>query len=258
MSPRVAQGAKFRPTTFNVVQPCAVENEDDSDDVSAYESDAGEPATDSGDEIEVHIGPTRHSAAPLGLEDLWIPSCHSGKGRLPILSTPGCLRLSDVLNLSALRGYEDAKRSSGPLSFGSVIHMNCGSRRHCRPCMFERAPTSCKRKWLCDFCHLHFSETKKARSISRAMAATQQGFGQFMGQHKLPLTSSVHKTFNKLSVGGAFSDLASLMLTHEEKVSRQFREGGNHAANVPMPRFSLIKQNPASVRRGGQLANFES
>mmetsp|Transcript_24379 Transcript_24379/g.44741 ORF Transcript_24379/g.44741 Transcript_24379/m.44741 type:complete len:227 (-) Transcript_24379:68-748(-) len=95
--------------------------------------------------LEVQVGPSFHSAHPLYLPNIRLPS--TVRYPAPCQSNPRAVALSDVLRLTEVR--------RPPASFGSAVHLIQGVGTACRPCMFERRAGRCSKAILCDFCHLH-------------------------------------------------------------------------------------------------------
>jgi len=111
-----------------------------------WEAEGSECSETSVDDLEVIVGPSRHAAKPYDLRQLKIYSVRTQSWE-PIRSTPSTLYFTDVIRLS------EAQVPTRSLSFGSVLHMN-GSVQ-CRPCTYDRPKRQCKKKWLCDSCHMH-------------------------------------------------------------------------------------------------------
>jgi len=111
-------------------------------------SECSETMVNDPNDLEVIVGPSQHAAKPHDLRQLKIWSVRTQSWE-PIRSTPSTLYFTDIINLS------QAQAPSRTLSFGSILHMN-GSPQ-CRPCTFERPRRQCKKRWLCDSCHMHIS-----------------------------------------------------------------------------------------------------
>jgi len=101
---------------------------------------------DAADDFEIIVGPSEHAARPYDLNQLGALNLRT-QGWEPIRSTKSVLYFTDVIRLT------EAHIPTRPLSFGSVLHLN--GLAECRPCSFERTNHGCKKKWLCDFCHMH-------------------------------------------------------------------------------------------------------
>merc|ERR1719401_623486 len=123
-------------------------------------------------------------------------------------STMRTVSLINILSLSSSKVSMDERRAGSPLSFGSIVHILFGSRTHCRPCMFDRIPSSCTRQWLCDFCHVHYHEGKKARTRNRLLAKAEKNSASaqdvFVGRFQTsgPATAAPPHNLHKSSGGG--------------------------------------------------------
>jgi len=115
-----------------------------------YNEDTFETSSESSDDaaknFEIIVGPTKHAAKPYDLNQLGVFSWRTQSWE-PIRSTQSTLYLTDVIRLT------EGHMPTRPLSFGSVLHLN--GLVECRACTFERANRVCKKKWLCDSCHMH-------------------------------------------------------------------------------------------------------
>jgi len=125
----------------------------DKEEAEALESEP-EVASEDEEPLQVLVGPSQLASAPWAINDLWLLQPPKEEGgafeKVMISSSPDVLRLSDTKLLAA------ARPDGLPLSFGYIVHLRFGRRQPCRPCMFEKSKTrSCRRSWLCDFCHLH-------------------------------------------------------------------------------------------------------
>jgi len=123
------------------------------DDMTDVDSEI-ESAWDNEEDVQVLVGPSQLASAPWVINDLWLEAPPETPGgppqRVMIRSMPNRLLLSETRLLSL------ARPDGLPISFGSVVHLRFGKRQPCRSCMFEKSNTrSCRRSWLCDFCHLH-------------------------------------------------------------------------------------------------------
>jgi len=107
---------------------------------------SSESSDDAAKNFEIIVGPTKHAARPYDLNQLGVFSWRT-QSLEPIRSTQSALYLTDVIRLT------EAHMPTRPLSFGSVLHLN--GLVECRACTFERANRVCKKKWLCDSCHMH-------------------------------------------------------------------------------------------------------
>eukprot|EP00929_Paragymnodinium_shiwhaense_P012885 TRINITY_DN120765_c0_g1_i1.p1 TRINITY_DN120765_c0_g1~~TRINITY_DN120765_c0_g1_i1.p1 ORF type:complete len:628 (+),score=113.78 TRINITY_DN120765_c0_g1_i1:177-2060(+) len=103
------------------------------------------------DEDEYIVGPTHMSVHPYNLQDMYLINDMGEKAF--VLSGP------KELHFSELKLLITPPQPGVKLSYGSILHMNYDAGK-CRPCMFERVVGRCRRRWLCDFCHMH---TKKVQ-----------------------------------------------------------------------------------------------
>lgn len=124
----------------------------------AEDSEGSASGSEGSSDVDIIIGPTEAAFSPKTSADLSL----EGTGRCgercfyKIQSRSRAAYFSDILRLTAL-GVSQGRR---PLSFGSAVHLeqdsqSGGEPESCRPCMFERKSRHCRKRWLCDFCHLH-------------------------------------------------------------------------------------------------------
>uniref|UniRef100_A0A6U6NXJ1 Uncharacterized protein n=1 Tax=Zooxanthella nutricula TaxID=1333877 RepID=A0A6U6NXJ1_9DINO len=167
-APRFVPGEDFVTRHGSVVAVDPLGDVFDSDidescleDVDSVKSE--DDASGQMDDVQIVLGPTHWAAAPHSLHDFQVNGVR-------MRSTMRTVSLIDILSLSSSKVSMDERRAGSPLSFGSIVHILFGSRTHCRPCMFDRIPSSCTRQWLCDFCHVHYHEGKKARTRNRMLS----------------------------------------------------------------------------------------
>lgn len=132
-------------------------------------SESSRESDQPGDQVQIIVGPSEHAFRPKPFRAIKLPAIKvpdraddSPSTSTPsteltarssvqefseLESRPGRLSLLDILRLSRAR-------QEAPASFGSAQHLS-GEVANCRTCIFERFPGRCRKRWLCDFCHLH-------------------------------------------------------------------------------------------------------
>jgi len=122
----------------------------DDDTQSVMSSDSDPEGT------EIIVGPTHLAVSPKEFDDLRLRDRDGQYVKLK--SSSRALFLSDIQRLTAA---PQGGLYNTLLSFGSSLHLN-KMTQYCRPCMFERRARNCHKMWLCDFCHMHTSQTHKS------------------------------------------------------------------------------------------------
>jgi len=159
------------PTAVVAVLSSAAEIFDDDDAEFAcsddYQESEADAASDGEDPTQVLVGPSPLASAPWSINDLWLEDTSADAGAAAkknfIKSHGGRLFLSETKMLT------DMRPSASPISFGSLVHLRFGKLKKCRPCMFEKSATrTCRRSWLCDFCHLHIRGGSAAEGSPQA------------------------------------------------------------------------------------------
>jgi len=122
----------------------------DDDIESVMSSDSDPEGTD------IIVGPTHLAVSPKEFDDLRLRDRDGQYVKLK--SSSRALFFSDIQRLTAA---PQGGLYNTLLSFGSSLHLN-KMTQYCRPCMFERRARNCHKMWLCDFCHMHTSQTHKS------------------------------------------------------------------------------------------------
>eukprot|EP00931_Biecheleriopsis_adriatica_P043163 TRINITY_DN24685_c0_g1_i1.p1 TRINITY_DN24685_c0_g1~~TRINITY_DN24685_c0_g1_i1.p1 ORF type:complete len:365 (+),score=62.72 TRINITY_DN24685_c0_g1_i1:79-1173(+) len=67
------------------------------------------------------------------------------------------------------------KKLPGCLSFGSALHLRENCTELCQVCSFSRKTRTCKKSWLCDFCHMQPAQSRPRKKGSGAFQVSQLG-----------------------------------------------------------------------------------
>mmetsp|Transcript_8979 Transcript_8979/g.21288 ORF Transcript_8979/g.21288 Transcript_8979/m.21288 type:complete len:299 (+) Transcript_8979:102-998(+) len=83
------------------------------------------------------------------------------------ISSRGCVALSDCM---IMRGISSGQNT---LSFGTALHLGRACTILCSVCSFNSSNRTCKKAWLCDFCHARSTQPRNKKKGSGAWQVSQ-------------------------------------------------------------------------------------
>jgi len=224
------------PTSSKLIKKELVAGDFSGDDMTDVDSEL-EPASDGEEPVQVLVGPSQLASAPWVINDLWLEGPAKTPGgqpeRIMITSTASKLLLSETRLLTL------ARPDGLPISFGSVVHLRFGKRQPCRSCMFEKSSTrSCRRSWLCDFCHLHTRGSGNNANL-QPQPQPQQQQQQPQQKQQRPLTKQQKATRGQMQDLTTKRGLSQRALAGHTSLKDAFNQGALAATISTMDSLPL-------------------